>query len=236
MSRAKKKKTGRRDYKTNLVIGGKGQGKSTLIRDMIDEYIAAYTPVYQKQGIYPRVFVHDFSSSRAFRDIMTIEQAIEHTGVTLEHPMDFLSLKDAEGKPVWQKGILRYVCQDEKDVRYMHKSIAKHFRNGLAVFDEWTTYIKPNPSDWQKLVVNNHRNWGLEVLLVCHQIMLVPNFFVRGDQVGKIILFKTKERHLDFNQIRKKYSCADDLWDALQRVTKAPEQDTFVQYHEIIEV
>ena len=234
--RAAHKKTGARDYQSYLLIGGKGQGKSTYLRDAIDDYFSTFSVAYANSPHEPRVFIHDMSGSRAFRDIPRIDQAAQRLGLNLEHPLDLLKLKDTKGNPVWKKGALRYECRKFSEIQYMHEMLAEHFRNGCLILDEWTTYIRANPPDWQIDIVNNHRNYGLEVFFVCHQIMRVPPFFVRGDMIAKIILFKTGEKKLAYKQIANKYSCADDLWDAFQRVMKAPEQDTYVQYHEIIDV
>lgn len=237
-----KKKKGQRDYQTYLLIGGKGQGKSTLLRRLMDEYTTTFTNVYKDQPFEPRVFIHDMSGSRAFADIPTVEQAIEGIEkmygkkLNLVHPLDLLKLKDEQGNPVWRKGALRYVCRRQKDIQYMYGVLSDHLRNALLILDEWTTYVRANPPDWQIEMVNNHRNYGLEVILVCHQLLKVPPFFVRGDMVAKITIFKTGEENITEKQIQSKYACASRLWAAYQRVSKAPETDDFIQYHETIEV
>lgn len=231
-----RKKGGFRDYQTTLIIGGKGQGKSTWLSDAIREYLRTFGPVYKSQGIQPRVFVHDMSGSRAFQHIPTVQMAVERLQLQLEHPLDLLTLKDKSGQPVWQNGALRYVCNRNKEIEHMYGILSSHFRNGMLVYDEWTTYVRANPPDWQIEIVNNHRNYGIELFLVCHQILKVPPFFVRGDMVANIVLFKTGEKNITFKDIQRKYSCADDLWEAYQRVMSAPETDNFIQYHEIIQV
>ncbi len=232
--RANRKKTGARDYRSYLLIGGKGQGKSTLLIDLVEEYLQSFANTYS-DGIYPRAFIHDMSSSRAFRHLPTVEQACQKLELDLEDPLELLTLKDKKGQPVWKKGALRYVCRKGREIQHMHEMLAAHFRNGMVVFDEWTTYVRANPPDWQIDIVNNHRNYGLEVFFVCHQIMRVPLFFIRGDMIAKIILFKTGESELEYRQFRR-YSCAEQLWKAYERVLAAPETNKWVQYHEIIDV
>lgn len=229
-----KKKKGRRNYEAYLIIGGKGQGKSTFLRDQVDVYLDKFGKVYEDCEVDPRVFIHDMSGSRAFSDIMTMEEAVRQLKVKVEHPLDLLKLKDKKGKPVWKSGALRYVRRRNKDIEQMYNAIADHFRNGLLILDEWTTYVKYNPPEWQVDIINNHRNYGLEVFFVVHQMLRVPSFFSRGDMLSKIILFDTGEANITYNQILKKYSCADALWEAWQRVQEAKETDRLVQYHELI--
>lgn len=231
-----RKKGGFRDYQTTLIIGGKGQGKSTWLSDAIKEYLQTFTPVYQPQGVHPRVFVHDMSGSRAFQHIPTVEMAVQRLQLELEHPLDLIKLRDTNGDPVWKKGALRYVCNRNKDIEHMYNILSSHFRNGMLIYDEWTTYVRANPPDWQIEIVNNHRNYGIELFLVCHQLLKVPPFFVRGDMVAQIVLFKTGEKNITFKDLQRKYSCADELWESYERVLNAKETDNFIQYHEIIQV
>ncbi len=236
MELIKRKKGGKRDYVTRLVIGGKGQGKSSLLKHYMDVYEAQFRPVYKKSGIHPRVFIHDFSESRAFRDIPTIQEVIKKAGLKLEHPLDLLALKDKKGQPVWKKGKIRYVCRRLGDIQHMYLMLAEHFRNGMLVCDEWTVYVRANPPDWQVELTNNHRNYGIELFLVCHQLLKVPPFFVRGDMVSEIILFKTGEKNITYKQISSKYSCADKLWPAYERIKKIIPTDYVIQPYEIIKV
>lgn len=227
---------GKRDYQAYMVAGGKGQGKSTFLRDMIDDYLKKFRKVYEKEGVHPRVFVHDFSESRAFQDIPTVQEAAQKLGVKLEHPMDILQLKDKHGEYVWKKGALRYVCVTNKEIQYMYNILSNHFTNGLCIYDEWTAYVKYNPPEWQLDPLIKHRNRGVELVFVIHQLMKVPSIFVRGDMISKFILFKTGENNITFNQLKNKYSFAEKLWKAFQRVKKAKITDKYVQYYEIITV
>lgn len=227
------KQTDARDYQAYLIIGGKGQGKSTFLRDAVDIYLDKFSTRYEK--VQPRVFIHDMSGSRAFSDIMTVEQACQQLRIKIEHPLDILAAKDRNGQPIWKSGALRYMCRGIRNIEHMYTYIAEHFKNGLLILDEWTTYVRANPPDWQIDIINNHRNWGVEVFFVCHQLMKVPLFFSRSDMLAKIILFKTGETNLTYKQMTR-YSCSERLWQAYQRVEKTPETNYLVQPYEIVEV
>lgn len=234
------KKGGRRNYQTNLIIGGKGQGKSSLLREIIDEYYDKYTVAYQTSNYKPRVFVHDMSSSRAFSDIPNLENVANYLskkhGFGLESPLDLLKKKDTNGDYFWKHGMLRYVTRKTKDIKEMYQVLGDHFKNGLVVLDEWTSYVRKNPPDWQIELINNHRNFGLEVFIVCHQLMSVPPFFVRGDMVSNIILFKTGEKNLTDKMIKDKYSCADKLLPAYRKLLNIKETSNIIQPHFHIKV
>lgn len=235
-------KGGERDNQAYMVFGGKGKGKSTWLSQQADIYEQMFKEVYAGAGYEPRVFIHDMSGSRAFRHIPTVDQFIQTVEsvykkkLNLKHPLDILAIKQSNGKPIWERGKLRYVTSNFSDIQYLHKTLADHFRNGMVIFDEWTTYVRPNPPDWQIVMINNHRNYGIELFFVCHQLLRVPPFFSRGDMIAKIVLFDTGETNISYNQIISKYSCADKLWEAYQRVKKAKTTNNYIQYHEIIDV
>lgn len=235
MRSTQKKTPGKRDYRSYLILGGKGQGKSTFLRDQIDIYLRKFSKIYG-ESVAPRVFVHDLSGSRAFSDIMTVQQAVARLKIKVDHPLDLLKAVDSAGNPVWKSGALRYECRRLREIELMYSYISDNFRNGLLILDEWTTYVRANPPDWQIDIVNNHRNWGVEAFFVCHQIMKVPPFFVRGNMIAKIIIFKTGENNLRYKQVEAKYSCAEQLWTSYNRVKEAPETDNLVQYFEMIEI
>lgn len=220
-----------RDYRAYLVIGGKGQGKSTWLNQRAEEYIRKFSVKYKYSP--PRVFIHDMSDSRAFKGIPTLDQAATHLGLELEDPIEFLAHKDKHGKYSWKEGMLRHVCRSQTDIKKMYRYLADHFRCGLLILDEWTTYVRANPPEWQVDILNNHRNYQLEVFFVCHQLMRVPPFWSRGDMIAKIVLFKTGERNLTYNQLRR-YSCSDRLWESFQRIMKKPKINERIQYHEVI--
>jgi hypothetical protein len=220
------------EFRARLLIGGKGQGKSTWLRDRIDDYVVDrdYDKLF---NCTPRVLIHDMSGSRAFRDFKTTEQfALDH-GLKLKDPIAILAAKKTNGQPLFDRGVLRHVCRKEADIERMNGFIADHFRKGVVVFDEWTTYVKPHPPTWQVDLLNNHRNYELDIYYVCHQLMLVPLVWSRGDMIADIILFKTGENNLSQKQIER-YACSGKLWPAYNRVKKAPKRKTYGQYHEII--
>ena len=236
MKLIKRKKGGKRDYLARLIIGGKGQGKSSYLNAVSDEYLDKFGKAYAKAGIHPRVFIHDFSESRAFRDIPTVQEVIAKGGLKFDHPLDLLAAKDKKGQPVLKKGKIRYVCRRLADIQHMYLMLANHYRNGMLICDEWTVYVRSNPPDWQVEIVNNHRNYGIELFLVCHQLLKVPPFFVRGDMMSEIVLFKTGEKNITYKQIASKYSCADELWEAYSKLKRTKETDFIIQPYEVIKV
>lgn len=118
----------------------------------------------------------------------------------------------------------------------MYLMLANHYLNGMLICDEWTVYVRANPPDWQVEIVNNHRNYGIELFLVCHQLLKVPPFFVRGDMMSEIVLFKTGEKNITYKQMASKYSCADELWEAYSKLKQTKETDYIIQPYEVIKV
>jgi hypothetical protein len=231
-----KNEGGFRDYKSYLFVGTKGQGKSTLMRDLMDVYMVKFSKVYQKSNVKPRVFVHDYSESRAFSDIMTVEEAARRMRVDLEHPMDLLGLKDRKGNYVWKSGMLRYTGRDLDDIEKMYRTLMDHFRNGFLLLDELTSYVSARPPRWLTGVLVWHRNAGVELAFAIHHLLDVPNTFSRGIMLSKLILMNSGEKNITLRQLKSKYSFADELFRAYQRVLRAKPKKTRVQYYEIINI
>lgn len=232
----KKNEGGSRDYKSYLFVGTKGQGKSTLMRDLMDIYMLQFTKRYSKSNIQPRVFVHDYSESRAFSDIMTVEEAARKLKVNPDHPMDLLTMRDNKGNYLWKSGMLRYTGRDLEDIEVMYRIVMDHFRNGFLLLDELTSYVSASPPRWLTGVLVWHRNAGVELAFAIHHLLDVPNKFSRGIMLSKLILMNSGEKNITLNQLRAKYSFADKLWESYQRVLKAKPQATRAQYYEIIDI
>lgn len=206
------KKKGVRDYAAYLVLGGKGKGKTTLLMDLIEIYLTEF--------LNNRVFVHD--PSNAFHEIKFVVKTIEE-------------LEEILKSEKWKKGAIRFIGSGKENTQKMHELLGEYLTDAAVVFDEWSEYVLPNPTDWQMKMLIKHRNSRIEVFYVGHGLLDVPPKFVRGSKINRIILLDTGEEGLTENDL-KKYACRKKLFPAYERVQAAPEQDTFTQYFEIIDV
>lgn len=205
------------------MVGGKGIGKTTRAMDDIDEYMDFFKSRI-KEPMYPRAIVHDYSD--AFKEVMTIEQWIAKYEAGLaksgikkpkyDHPLEMLSWKDKDGFPIWKSGALRYVTSVPAYIKMFHQAVFDEIQNAFVVMDECSVYMQKDLPEWQRLLLFNHRNKGLELLYIFHVIRKIPLAFCESDTVFNFRVFKTGESTSD--EYRKKvlgrYGLAEEIWEA----------------------
>lgn len=136
-----KKVAGVRDFRTYVFIGGKGSGKSSLAYDFSTVYLEKFkNSIEGPMG--PRVIIHDYSSSKAFAHIPTVEdlgKAYKQyckneliKPIPLDHPLDVLKAKDKKGLPFWKKGRLRFASAMKADIELFHNYVFNYVRNALS--------------------------------------------------------------------------------------------------------
>ena len=227
------KQPGIREYQCTLVLGAPGKGKSTLLRDMIDEYFIKYR-LHYPPPYFPRCFVHALSDSRTFYDLPDIGKIAEKK--RLKDPLSIIKNVDTYGRSAfWNRyPTLKYVIKGKSNIQELTETISDYFRNGLTIWDEWTTYVDANPPDWQIDLGFNRRNYGQEVIYVCHMIRKVPIVLANSAVFRYVILFDTEEEELQPKDF-KRFACAKSLMKAHKLVSKAPHYNKRVQYHIIID-
>ena len=227
-------KSKERDYQAYGIIGGKGQGKSSFIAYMIDQYILMHK---NKTGLFPRVFVHDISSSRAFADYKSIRQLADiavRNGYALEHPLDVLGLKTSSGSLFWKAGCVKYESSQE-EAKLVHQKLNQHFTDGVVVLDEVSSYVNDKPT-WEREILIKHRNRRVELILVFHELLRVPPFYVRGQHLSKLVLFKTGEDNVSLAELRRKYSKADRIFKAHEDLKKKKKTNYIIQPYKMIDI
>lgn len=241
-------KGGKEDYGANLILGTMGQGKSTLAKVLIRNYLATFTPHFEPHGIYPRCFVHDFNGGLAFEKIPTIEQYLAalnnrrkkngKSQIELENPWDVFGAKFANGKLIWDRGPLRYVCGDRQKIAKMHMNYREYFRNGIGIFDEVTNYMYAGVQDWQVEILNNVRHTYSYVYYIFHGLRDVPPRFSRSSKIKKIYLFKTGEQKtFSEKNVQDRYpTCGNLLIEALNTLEKLPKSDHWIQPYALINI
>lgn len=229
-----KKDLNERDFECWLILGKKAQGKSTLMRDLVDKFLKKYGKAWAKYKVIPKVFAHALSDSKSFSKIYDIGEIAEVKG--LESALEVLAGCDKYGTNKYWKmtNALKSICREDKEIEALHRALSKLFRYGFILFDEWTVYAKSNPSGWATDIAFNHRNYRQEVLFACHKLMSVPHKMASGDVFTKIILFKTGEWQ-PRNNVFMRFSCAPLIERAFYVVRDAPKIPFLVQYHCIID-
>lgn len=237
-----KKVAGVRNFRTYVIIGGKGSGKSSLAHDYSTNYLRHFNgSIPAPMG--PRVIVHDYSGSRAFETIMTIEQLgaayrkfckqISMKPMVFEHPLDVLKATDDKGHPFWKKGRIRYATAEDENIELFHRYVFNYVRNAMVILDECTVYFKSTLPQWQRLLLINHRNKGLEMVYIFHEVRSVPLKFTKSDATHSFDILPTREE-LNEQEILNRYCCGKEIFEACKRVKAAPQRDTYTQYHEIV--
>ena len=223
---------GSRNYQAYVTIGGKGIGKTTIVMDDIDEYLERFEKLVPAP-MGPRAIIHDYSS--AFDEVMTVEEWIwrleRKVGkkAKYEHPLEMLTWKDKKGYPLWKKGALRYCSKKiNPDIRLFHEMVFTHVKNAFVVMDECSVYFKSEPPEWQRLLMYNHRNMGLELMYIFHKLRKVPLMFVEGDEITSFRVFKTGEATTEEykKKLAGRYGIAEQLWEAHVKAEKAPARKT----------
>lgn len=219
-----------RDYQCALLLGKKAQGKSTKMRDMIDEWLGVYGKAWAGTPVRPKVLVHALSDSGAFGDIVNLYDVAKMWKV--EEPLSLLADCDKWGNNrLWRAtNAVKVVCRDDKDIEALHRACSRHLRYANSYFDEWTVYAKSNPAGWSIDLAFNHRNYTQECVFACHKLMSVPNKLASADVFGKIIMMKTGE-YEPKQSLFDRFSCSPQLKRAFYVVRDAPVIMNVVQYH-----
>lgn len=226
---------GVRNFQAYVTVGGKGSGKTTLAMDDIDDYERMYRDKIALP-MEPRILVHDYSD--AFTELMTVEEFTYHVEkqvgkkIKREHPLDFLKWGDPDGLPVWKQGALRYVATGTRDIELFHQYVFDYVQNALVILDECSVYFRDNPPEWQRLLLVNHRNKGIELSLIFHKIMRVPKYLASSDIIHTYRILPTHE-NLKY-QMLERYGCQDELFKAYMKVKKAPPKSTRTQHYETV--
>lgn len=196
-----------------IIIGTKGQGKSTYIKKLIDTHRKAHPeekvlimvsntpPAYQK---YKRL--------RSYEELTAFCRG---TGVAM----------------FWDD-----FTKTAKREEYALKFLSKHFRNGMLIVEDLTAWLPNNPPreirDW----FINHKNYGVDLVATYHTLR-VPAFL--RDQVTHYVLFKTIETvaYMERNATayEQKYINWPKMFEALQDVHAQPHNPkSYIQAHKVV--
>lgn len=201
-----------RDYTASAIIGDKRQGKSTLIKLLIDDYIAKYPN--------RRVLVYDIS--KAFgKDSHGFE------GYPLMTLDELYNGKIVNGRRArWKKGVRRVTGIDYDGVLSYMVDV---FRDGLLIIDEATTVMSDNPSDKRKAIMITHTNQRVDLFMVFHGLGYVPKR-LRGN-FWNYYFFKTPDQ-VSVKQLEAmKFPNPKRFHEQWEKSQKAPhKEDQIMQY------
>jgi len=165
-----------RDYTASAIIGDKRQGKSTLIKLLIDRYVKMYP--------HRKVLVYDVSDAfGAYGDFKG------YPLITLDELRNGKKVKGGK-RAYWKKGVRRIVNIDYEDTIFY---MADSFTDGLLVIDEATVVMTDNPNDKRRSLMIKHTNKRVDIIMIFHALSFVPKrlrgnfwnyyFFKTPDQV-----------------------------------------------------
>lgn len=248
-----------RDYELTVVVGEKGMGKSTCLRILGDRYY--------EQNPDRRVLIHDAAKSRAFTgatgwhditmdemiDGIPIEGIDSHTNVWRKGKRRIFTLTDpnyetkhekrerARKVKEYQEAGLKMPPSLRKGVKSKVQltayNIFENFRNGLVMMDEAYKWASLNAPQWSLDLVLEHRNKGLDVVLVYHTFKLIP--YVFRANITRFIIFKTADAKIRDEKWfwDKDFKKGDLMYQAFKKVQEAPyHQDLIMQPFEVVDL
>lgn len=207
-----------RDYITTAIIGGKRQGKTSLVKLLIDNYVKIYP--------YRRVLV--FDPSDAFKkeyDFPGYKQ------IGLQELFHGKKMRNGSIR-YWSAGIRRILdVEDDNDFHdLLLNYMMHHFENGLIVIDEATILFPSNPSKLQKSLVIKHTNRKIDLWMVFHTLQKVPPSF--RSEIWDYIFFKTFEGYTTPKQIENmRFPKPEEFFSLWKEAQEAPSKaDQIIQY------
>lgn len=229
-----KKDPTERDYECYLALGKKRQGKSSLMADLINEYLKIHGEAWKDTPVKAKIFAHALSDSRAFEkipDIVTVKKSFGE-----DSEFDVLKKCDKWGNNKYWKmtNALKSIGRKKADIQSVHETLSEHFRYGFALFDEWTVYATTKPPTWATDLAFNHANYQLDCFFACHKLIKVPKDMSDSDVFTKIFVFKTGENKPNEYEFDR-FSCGPLLREAFYIVKEAKPINNVVQYHCLVD-
>jgi len=182
-----KKNPNERDFLASIVVGEKGQGKTSFMEWYILKYQTETNNLFAQGKIKKQRPILIWDSVDAFKTYpeITIEEL--KYGAIIPNSDPPMARK-------WTKGVRRLVRRwhDPKDDEKALMTISACFRDGLLVGDEIHEWLDPtNPKAWQQDMVKKHRNYGNDVLLGTQNLMDIP--IGLRPHFWRYVFFKTPE-------------------------------------------
>jgi hypothetical protein len=154
----------------------------------------------QKYPANKRVLILDVNGSPAYNNI----PAIKPSQMPLWKP-PFVGVFRIEGTPTLETLAI----------------IAKHFRNGLLVFEDCTKYIPPTvPPEIKEFLVDN-RMMGVDLIFTFHSWNRVPRFFW---EMSTHVTIKKTQDSIDTPRNREVVPNYDKVLAAARRVAADPNE------------
>lgn len=199
-----------RDRKSTAVVGGRAQGKSSLIKRLLDK-------CYKKS-----------KGDKVLILTPTVPPAYEKVK---EVSLEFLQTKN------W-RGMVRYY--NHGDAKQMLKDIhdlciAGKLRKGCVVFEDCTNYIDPWPAESIRNFLVNMRMFDLDLIFTTHALRFLPKF-CRG-MVNYVTVFKTAETFENPKELKQlAYPNYHKLYEGWCEVMAEPrDESSFIQPHRSVD-
>lgn len=193
-----------RDREAYAIIGGNQQGKSSLVKKLID---AAYDKRKDK------VIVLNSSNPRAFQEY-------------------FLASQPKQLQRKWN-GVVRYHNADgyKQTVEDVWNLVQDgYMRSGCVVFDDCTKYIDEKTPEHIRYFLVDRAMYDIDIIFTTHALAFLPKFIRR--MVNVVVVFKTGDGFKVANDLyRLNYPNHEKIFAAYQEVMNLPQSKEIIQPH-----
>jgi hypothetical protein len=117
-----------------------------------------------------------------------------------------------------ESGIVKLIGTPKKDDLL---AIAKHFRDGLIVFEDCTKYIEGNVAPEIKAFLVDHRMHRADLIFTFHAFRRVPPFF--WEMSSYVTIMKTQEQ-IDTSRNRNNIPNFDEVYNTWKEVMASPSE------------
>lgn len=197
-----------RDNEAAAVIGFNGEGKSSLVMDIVRE-------VYDLRS--QKIVILNSTNPIVFQKLTYVDNVEKlrkgwHGIVRFDNP-------NSDEETLW-------------DVYNLAKD--GYLSNGAVVFDDCTNYINANPQKEIKKFLVNRRMYNLDIFFTTHSLAMLPKFC--RSMVNSVTVFKTGEVFENPRELRElNYPNYTEIYNAWKEVMRIPkDRNKFIQANRTI--
>jgi hypothetical protein len=198
-----------RDYEATAIVGMKRQGKTTLAKILIEEYISKYPN--------KRVLVYDVANAFGKRG--------NYKGIKKITIDEIINGKKIKGKRhKWIRGVRRIMFDPDMPHKEVLTFLNANFTDGAIFIDEATQVFGTNPTEKERALMYGHTNNRVDVYMIFHGLSKVPRSI--RNAFWNYILFKTDDALKDWQDLRSMgFNNPKMLYEKLMELKKTPKKE-----------
>ncbi len=200
-----------RDWEALGIFGGKGQGKSGLVRKLI-------TKCYDMRS--QKVVILNNTNPPAFQDYMLVQSP----GALMKRWRGVVRYHNPNGCRAGLEDICKLIADG-------------YISNGCVVLDDCTKYIDPNVKHHVKEILVDHRMRDLDLMFTTHALRFMPPFC--RAMISTITVFKTGETFDRPAEIKAlgypNYNELFNAWKIIEATPEVKKPKDFIQPFRTIE-